>query len=159
MREGIKRDKRRCNGRLGFTLLELVLVIFLVSLLAALIFPSFYRWGDRGLEHDARRIASILRYLNDRAISCKETCSLKVDLQGDVISWKGPDGEKREGFPSLASIMVQSRGEVKEGEVILFFGPLGIQEAIAIRLRAGDKGMRIAFHPVSGKAKIVSEAE
>jgi len=159
MKEGVKGSPRGCRGQLGFTLLELVVVIFMVSLLTAIIFPSFYRWGDRGLEYDARRIASVLRYLNDRAISSKETCSLKVDLQKDIISWKSPDGEKREGFPSLVSITLQTRGEVKEGEVILFFGPLGIQEAIAIRLKTGDKGMRIAFHPVSGKAKIVSDTE
>ncbi|MDH7499579.1 MAG: prepilin-type N-terminal cleavage/methylation domain-containing protein [candidate division NC10 bacterium] len=158
MGEGIKRD-RGYHPRPGFTLLELVLVIFLVSLLAALIFPSFSRWGDRGLEHDARRVASILRYLNDTAISSKETCSLKVDLKEQVISWRGPDGERKESFPGLFSIVLQSKGEVKEGEVILFFGPLGIQEAIAIRLRAGEKGMRVAFHPLSGKAKIVWEAE
>jgi general secretion pathway protein H len=159
MRNEGRRDGRSCDSAGGFTLWELVAVVFIVSLLAALVFPSFLARRSRAVESDARRVASLLRYLNDGAVSGKQTYSLKVDLEKGTLSWKGPDGEKTEGFPNLAGIILQSRGEVKEGQVIVFFGPLGIQEGIAIRLKDEDKGMRVAFHPVSGRAKIIPDGK
>ena len=61
-----------CNNR-GFTLLELVVIIFILSLVLAISFPSFSLQKDGKLKSEAGHIASILRYLNDSAISTKET--------------------------------------------------------------------------------------
>jgi len=138
----------------GFTLLELIVVIFIISLLAAVIFPSFSGLGENRLKSEAKKAASLLRYLNDSAIFTKETYSLKFDLQEGLISWKGPDGEKAEKIKSLAGIRLPSKGEVKEGQVTVFFGPLGIQENIEILLKDKGEGMRVTLNPVSGRVKI-----
>jgi len=141
-------------GRRGFTLLELIVVIFIISLIAAVIFPSFSGLGENRLKSEAKKTASLLRYLNDSAIFTKETYSLKFDLQEGLISWKGPDGEKTEKIKSLAGIRLPSKGEVKEGEATVFFGPLGIQENIEVFLRDKDEGMRVTLNPVSGRVKM-----
>lgn len=151
--------KRNPVGESGFTALELVVVVFLLSLIALLVFPSFWSLKEQTQAEEARRIASILRYLNDRAVSCKEECTLKVNLREGSLSWKSREGERKEKFSSLAGISLQSRGEVKEGEVILLFGPSGIQEAIAIHLQAGGDSTRIEFNPLSGRVKVRSETE
>jgi prepilin-type N-terminal cleavage/methylation domain-containing protein len=139
--------------RTGFTLLELAVVIFIISLMAALVFPSFYH-SDNGLRSDARKTASLLRYLNDNAISAKGTYPLKFDLEEGELSWKGPDGERSEKLRSLAGVDLQSKGELKKGEVTVFFGPLGIREYMALHLSKDDKDMTVAINPVSGRVKV-----
>jgi general secretion pathway protein H len=144
----------------GFTLLELIVVIFVISLLLAILFPSFYGLEERGLVSDARKIASLLRYLNDDAISTKVTYPLKFDLEERTLSWKGPDGEKTEKFESLDSLRLPSKGELKEGQITVFFGPLGIQESIAIHLEDDEeKGMTVTLNSLSGRTKIMEDKE
>ncbi|MEW6214369.1 MAG: prepilin-type N-terminal cleavage/methylation domain-containing protein [Nitrospirota bacterium] len=143
----------------GFTLLELIAVIFIISLLLAIVFPSFYGFGEKKLKADAGRIASMLRYLNDSAITTKETHFLKFDLDADTISWKDSDGEKTERFKGLLTLELQSKGEVKEGQVVIFFGSFGIQENITIHLRNEDEEMTVTFNPLSGRAKIMQSAK
>jgi prepilin-type N-terminal cleavage/methylation domain-containing protein len=137
----------------GFTLLELAAVLFIISLLAALVFPAFYGTNNK-LKSDARKLASLLRYLNDNAISAKETYPLKFDLGEEMLSWKGPDGEKSEKVPSLAGVDLQSKGELNKGDVTVFFGPIGISEYMALHLKEDDKEMTVSINPVSGRVKI-----
>ncbi len=141
---------------LGFTLIELLVVIFILSLFAAVVFPSVYTLDGDVVKSEANKVASVLRYLNDSAISTKETCSLKIDFKEGAISWKGPDGERTEKLKSLEYIELQSRGKVQDGQVILFFGPLGIQEDLIFALRSKDEGMTVEFNRLSGRVKIVT---
>ncbi|MBM4137459.1 MAG: prepilin-type N-terminal cleavage/methylation domain-containing protein [Nitrospira sp.] len=147
----------RCRS--GFTLLELITVIFIISLLLAIVFPSFYGFGEKNLKTDARRIASVLRYLNDTAIATKETYFLKFDFDRDTLSWKDSDGERKEGFKTLSSVELQSKGEVKEGQIMILFSSLGIQENITVHLRDKDEEMAVTFNPISGRAKIMQSAK
>ena len=144
--------------REGFTLLELIAVIFIISLFTAIVLPSFYSFGDNKLKSDARKMASLLRYLNDSSISSKKTLSLKFDLQEGSILWQGPDGEKTEQLKSLASVEMQSQGEIKEGQVTVFFGPLGTPEDIAVHLKNEKEGMTVTLNSISGRAKITEDA-
>ena len=142
-----------CNK--GFTLLELAVVIFLVSIMLALALPSFPVIGESRIKSDAKRLSSILRYLNDSAVSAKETFSLKADFREKTIMHKGPDGEKKETFDSISSVELQSKGRVSEGELIIFFGPTGTSEAFSFILRDNDKTMTVSFNPLSGRVKII----
>jgi type II secretion system protein H len=143
----------------GFTLLELIVVIFIISLLAGVVFPSFRGLSGRQLNSDARRIASLLQYLNDSAMASKETFSLDFALQKGSISWKGPEGEKTESLKTLVGVDLQSKGMTREGLVTVFFSPLGIQEYMEILLKDDEKGMKVTFNPVSGRAKILTGDE
>ena len=73
----------------GFTLLELTIVIFIIALLAAIVFPSFSGLSKRQLSSDARRIASLLQYLSDSAMAAKEIYSLDFDLQKTPYTGRG----------------------------------------------------------------------
>ncbi len=147
----------RCEG--GLSLIELAAVLFIISLVAALVFPSFYGLGKNRISSDAGKVASLIRYLNDTAIYTKETYSLEFDLNGRSMTWKGPDGERRGDVKSLYSLDLPSRGEIRDGEVTIFFGPLGAAENIEVRLKDGEKGMTVTFSPVSGRAKIITKDE
>ena len=135
------------------------MVIFLLSLLAAVIFPSMRGLGEKDVTSEAKKTASLLRYLNDSAIYTKQTYFLKFDLGEGLISWKGPDGERAEKMKTLAGVRLPSKGEVKEGQVTVFFGPLGIRENIEISLKDKNESMRVMLNPVSGRVKIVKNDE
>ncbi|MDA8433529.1 MAG: prepilin-type N-terminal cleavage/methylation domain-containing protein [Nitrospiraceae bacterium] len=139
--------------RSGFTLMELAVVVFIISLMAALVFPAFYG-SDNRLKSDARRLASLLRYLNDNSIAAKGIYPLTMDLDQEELSWKGPDGEETEKVKSLAGVYLQSKGELKKGEVTISFTPLGIPEYMALHLREDDKEMAVSINPLSGRVKI-----
>jgi general secretion pathway protein H len=145
--------------RTGYTLLELIVVIFLLSLLAAVIFPSMRGLGEKSVMSEAKKAASLLRYLNDSAIYTKNTYSLKFDLGKGLVSWKGPDGEGAEKMRSLVGVRLPSKGEMKKGEVTVFFGPLGIRENIEISLQDTEEGVRVTLNRVSGRVKIIHDDE
>jgi general secretion pathway protein H len=148
------REKYPFSAGDGFTLIELAVVLFIISLTVAIVFPSFYNLGERRIDSEANRIASLLRYLNDSAIYTKETYSVKFDFKDDAISWDGPDGEKHEKIKSLSSLYLPSKGQINEGEASIFFGPLGAAESIEVHLKDKERGMTVSFSPVSGRAKI-----
>jgi general secretion pathway protein H len=141
----------------GFTLIELIIVIFIISLLSAVVLPSFYQLGADSLKTDAKKLASILRYLNDSAIYSKQTFTLKFDLSDRSLTWNGPDGDKAEKFKDLTGLNLPSKGSVKEGQVTVIFSPLGLRENLDIILNNGNKELRVIFNSLSGRVKITED--
>lgn len=138
----------------AFTLIELMVVLFLVSLLAALVVPALQHSESR-INTEARKMASILRYLNETAASKKATLSIGFDLDKGAVTWEDSEGQRAEGMESLAAVELQSRGMVKEGELIVFFEPLGLREYLLVYLRDGGEERTVAFNPVSGRVRII----
>lgn len=140
----------------GFTLLELLIVIFLLSLMLTVAIPSFTFMGENSVTSDSKRIASILRYLNDTAILRKEIYSMKIDFKDRVIDYSGPEGRRTERFDTIVSVNLQTKGAVKEGEIIIPFGPLGPSEAFSISLGDDENVREVTLNPLSGRVKIAS---
>jgi len=141
----------------GLTLLEVLAVIFIIGMTAALVFPSFGGFGAKGIRTEARRAASVLRYLNESAVSMKQTYPLRIDLGASSLQWTDPEGEKSERLGSLDSLDLQTKKGIRDGQVTVFFGPAGLQEALKLRLRDEDRSMTVAFNPVSGRVKIIED--
>jgi prepilin-type N-terminal cleavage/methylation domain-containing protein len=158
-KEKMRISRAGISSKLGFTLLELVVVLFVISLVTALVLPSFIGFGETRLKSEAREMASILRYMNDSAISRKETFSMRFDLNEGRVYWKGPDGDRSGRFADMTGITTQSTGKVSEGEITLFFEPLGIQENLSVHMGSDDKEMEITLNHLSGRVKIVSKSE
>jgi len=146
-----------CFSGHGFTLIELVVVLFIVSLVMAVLLPSFAGFGENKLKSEAREMASILRYVNDSAITRKETFSLKFDLDKNIVSWKGPDGEKAKKFDDMTGVTSESKGMVSKGELLFFFDPLGIRENLDVHMSRDNKNMTISINHLSGRVKIKDE--
>lgn len=141
----------------GFTLLELIVVIFIVSLILAVSLPSFNGMGESRTRSEAKRLASLVRYLNDSALSRKETLHMKITFDDKAIRYAGPDGEKSEKFDSLSGIELQSSGMVSEGEIIFFFSPLGATESFTAYLRDSGSDMTVGFNGMNGRVNIRKE--
>ena len=129
--------------------------MFLVSLVMAVVLPSFGLFGENKIKSEAREMASILRYMNDSAVSRKETFLIKFDLDKNMVYWKGPDGEKTRKFDDITGVMTQSAGTVSKGELILFFEPLGVRENLSVYMSREHKDMTITMNHLSGRVKIV----
>jgi general secretion pathway protein H len=150
-------SKAGISSKQGFTLLEIVVVLFIVSLVMAVVLPSFAGFGENKLKSEAREMASILRYMNDSAVSRKETFLIRFDLDKNMATWQAPDGEKTKKFDDMTGVTTQSNGMVSKGELIVFFEPLGIQENLSVYMRRGEKGVVITLNHLSGKVKIKDE--
>ena len=145
------------SSKRGFTLLEIVVVLFIVSLVMAIVLPSFAGFGESKLKSESKEIASILRYMNDSAVSRKETFLIRFDLDKNMVTWQGPDGEKTKKFDDMTGVTTQSNGMVSKGELIVSFEPFGIQENLSVHMRRGKKGVVITLNHLSGKVKIKDE--
>ena len=64
----------------GFTLVELVVVITLVGILSWLAYPSIGAIGEIRLDAAARRVASDLRYAQNRAIGSRTVHGVRFDV-------------------------------------------------------------------------------
>ena len=144
-----------CNNK-AFTLLELIVVIFIVSLVLAISFPTFTLQKDGKLKSEAGHIASILRYLNDSAISTKETYTVNINFNEKTMHYKGPDGEKVERIDNLSRITTQSKGNVSSGEVTVFLSPAGAGENFSIHLTGIESSMAVVFNALSGRVKVLA---
>jgi general secretion pathway protein H len=152
-------SKAGISSNPGFTLLELIVVLFVVSLIAAVVLPSFAGFGESKLKSEAREIASVLRYVSDSAGSRKETLQMKFDLDKNLISWKEPEGDKTRKFDDMTGITTQSLGRVSNGELIFFFEPLGVRENLSVHIGKGDKNMTVTLNHLSGRVKILQDAK
>lgn len=141
----------------GFTFLELLVAIFVLSLVLGLSLPSFTNWGEERVLAEAKRIASIVRMLHESGVTTRETLSFRVDFARGSIQYEGTDGEKAETFGTVYAVRTPSRGMVNEGELTIFFGPSGATEGFRVQLKSGEKGLAVIYNPLSGRVKIEEE--
>lgn len=145
----------------GFTLIELIVVIFIISLFLAISLPSF-KGIESSEKSEAKRIASILRYLNDTAMAKKEEQYLTINLEDNSVTYSTEDGEKKERLEYLRAIYLETKGEINGGEVKVIFTPLGPREFMRFYLTkephgtlpAGSSSFSVELNPLSGKVKI-----
>jgi len=146
-----------CNNKTGYTLLELVLVIFILSIAAAVVLPSIAVFQTNKINSDAKRVASILRFLNDTAITTKETSLLKIDLKKRLLIYSTAEGKKEETFDTVRSVQLQSKGMLSDGEITLFFHPTGAAESMNLYLSDGKSNLMVSFNNLSGRVKIIPQ--
>ncbi len=141
----------------AFTLIELIVVIFIISLTAALVMPNLWDTGKRALRSEAKRIGNTLRYVYDEAAGKKRVYSLKIDLS--MNSWGFESERESRNFVMkdgvvFKDIIIPSLGEVSIGEVEMKFGPVGPEEPITLHLAKDDLEYTVTFSHLSGRAKI-----
>jgi len=150
-------NPNNANPGLGFTLIELIVVIFILSIASALIIPSFMDAGEGSLKADAKRIGSALRYVNDEGVGKKKDYLFNINLDNDSYGFTG-QGESRsfrlKDEVYLKDILIPSLGARLDGEVTVKFGPLGAEEPIILHLAKGKDDYTVIFNNISGKAGI-----
>lgn len=150
----IAKQESSLRGLGGFTLIELIVVLFFLSIVMAVALPSFTGLGEMGLKSEVREMASLLRQMSDSAVARKETYFMRFDLDEGTVSWTGPDGRREKAFDDLTGVTTQATGKVLSGEITFFFEPLGTSENITVHMSDGNNEMSVTLHHLSGRVKI-----
>lgn len=152
----------------GFTLIELVVVLFILGLATLLVVPRLPSTPLSELDRSADAVASLLRSVDQEAVVTKKTFRLRIVPGGGDLTLRERRGDEflPPGDPILArppirgdvrieEVRTGSLGSVREGEVLMEIGPGGITDFIALFL-ATEGGLRktVMAFPLSGKVAI-----
>lgn len=76
----------------GFTLLELIVVLFILTMAAALVAPAFSRsFGQLRVKAAARELAALCRFARTQAISSQAVLEVVMDRRTNTYWLRGPD--------------------------------------------------------------------
>jgi len=142
----------------GFTLIEILVVVFIISLTIALVMPNFLGTGKNALKTEARHMSSALRYIYDEAVGKKQTYLFNINL--DENSWGFTSEQETRSFMTkggveVSDVITLANGEISEGELLIEFGPMGPEESILLHLKKGESAYTIIFNHLSGRTKIL----
>jgi general secretion pathway protein H len=154
----------------GFTLIELVVVLVIISIVALLVYPKLSPTSQSDLRSAARSLAATIRYVEDRGVATKNVYRMKINLDEASVSVTqiASDGSEEaaddvelrkkmvlvDGI-TIADIDTSRLGKVAAGEVDLDFGPLGLGEFISIHLRAQNGSyFTVQAYPRTGRVRV-----
>lgn len=141
----------------AFTLIELVIVIFIISLTTALIMPNLWDTGKRAVKLEAQRIGNTMRYVYDEAAGKKKDYLIKINLDEDSWAYESETASrvfKMRDDVMFKDVVVPSLGEVSSGEIALKFGPTGPEEPLLLHLMKDDVTYTVTFNHMNGRAKV-----
>lgn len=153
----------------GFTLIELIVVLTVLSVIMMLVIPKLPSSNASDLRNSARTLAATLRYLGENSVTARIQYRMHLNIRDSEITIARRTGDGGEAPPDdtflnkqlltkgimIEDVLTPRLGAVKEGEVLLDFGPGGMAEFISIHLRnsAGEQYTVVAY-PGNGKVKV-----
>ena len=158
---------RSNDRRAGFTLVEIVVVMVLISLFMVLSIPMFGSMGTGSLDSSARRLSGTIKYLfNESALSGLEY-RLIFDLDGGTYRAQvlAPDGRLLDaedqgrqaalkGSVRFEDLRLPGRGRFSMGEVTTRIDPSGWIEETIIHLVDDDEKLTLRVMPLTGTTEI-----
>jgi type II secretion system protein H len=139
------------NDNKGFTLLEMILVIFLITLIVGISAVVFSRsLPSQKVDATAREIMAAFRQARSSAITSGKWQVLTVEIEGKSFGIE--EGGVIRKIPDEVSIRVIDSlyGEVVEGGYRFVFAPSGVAEGGTIVLSAGKKVVILEIDPIVG---------
>jgi prepilin-type N-terminal cleavage/methylation domain-containing protein len=144
----------------GFTLLELLLVIIIITLVLALAYPSLSR-GSAALHLRAtgRDILNTFRYAREKAIT--EQCGMRVTVDREkqqlTLTDDFGEGDRTYSLPKDVRIehIALTGNETTENSMTVRFLPNGSCDSGELLLKA-EKGswLKVITDPITGGARI-----
>ncbi|HKL27591.1 MAG TPA: prepilin-type N-terminal cleavage/methylation domain-containing protein [Desulfuromonadales bacterium] len=157
----------------GFTLVELIVVVALISLFMALTIPMFGNIGTSSLDSSARRLSGTIKYLfNEAALSGLEY-RLLYDLEQGTYHARVLEADGRlveaedqgrqaalKGSVRFRDVVVPGRGKFSMGQVTTRIDPSGWIEETIIHLDDGRDAdgaqLTLRVMPLTGTTEIFS---
>lgn len=161
--------QRRFSSRFavcGFTLVELAVVLAILGVVLLIAVPRLSIFEEAAFRSDARRVASLIRQLDDQAAAEKSFYKLSFAIGARSFEMqKSVDGDAfsaPERLPALVrlgrstSIASVAHGSAtrEAGRAEIVFQPSGA-EPFSISLESGGQRCTIDYNPYSGKVKII----
>lgn len=153
----LQRCKLPCSGMeaitaKGFSLLEIIVVMFIISVVMMAAMPDFLALSDEPLKREAMRLASLIRYENDQAVTRKETHEIRFDLERSAWTVIVADGKpNRSGRLNhnvrFLDIVTPSRGKIDRGTQTLKFTSEGLINPTIIHIEREKLQFSIIIYP------------
>lgn len=126
----------------GFTLIEILTVILILSVVISLVAPM-YRGGHKtDLTVLGRKMASDLRYARSIAISSGESKSVVFDFDNNIYRLPGDDSQKL--IPDEVSMtLTLDIADINKKYALLYFYPDGTSSGGVINMKNGHKNIKI----------------
>jgi general secretion pathway protein H len=156
---GSKASARSCDR--GFTLLELVLVLVVMSLVATLTYPAMLRGRTAfHLRAVGRDVIGSLRFARETAVTEQKVIMVQVDSQAQkfTVSDDVGNGARSLAMPGDVRLEVpSSTGDaVPNGQITIRFLPNGSADDAQILLRSNTGAtLRIVTDAITGAARIL----
>lgn len=136
----------------GFTLLEILVVMFLLSITLFAVLPNFVQLADEPLRREAMRVASLFRYENDQAVAKKESRQLLINLDQGSWSVVGTDDKNTESGHLRAGIrftdvVLPGIGRTEEGIATFRFSPSGLTDPALLHLAREEIQFSVVVRP------------
>lgn len=157
----------RRESTAGFTLVEIVVVMVLMSLFLVFSVPLFGNIGTSSLETSARRLSNTIKYLfNESALSGLEyrliydldegTYRAQIlDANGQLTDATDQGRQaKLKGSVRFQDLSVPGRGKMSAGQVTTRIHPSGWVEETIIHLDDGNNVLTMRVMPLSGMTEI-----
>jgi general secretion pathway protein H len=138
----------------GFTLLELIIVLFLIALILGLSTILFVNiLPSSRLNATAREISATIRHAKHLALINGETQTVTINLDSGSY---GIEGIIHKNIPSGITIKVIDSllGEIRNGEYPIIFSATGGMEGGTIVLSSNKKTIKLELDPVVGSVVI-----
>lgn len=159
----------KLRNRGGFTLLEIILVIVILGMVAALVAPRLRPAAEDEVRRAARSVATAIRYLNDRAITTGNRYRMSIVFAEHGFKAVHILPDESEEAPSedflqktvlpekvvIEDVLTERLGKLTDGEATLNFGSGGLANFAAIHLKGADRSMTVFAYPASGKVNVV----
>lgn len=155
------------RNRYGFSLFELILVLFLVALIMGLTSPFLFKTLDRiKSKTSARSIATVLRYARSKSISEKIPYTFNANIDTNQYWINNVETEKSSEVKQLDSRLrivqfIDSDEEVNTGPFYIVFYPQGNSSGGEILIETAKDKEKIRYtitlDPVTGKPDVEIE--
>ena len=175
MRRALKKYPIRMKDRLrrtgGFTLLELIVVMVIISLMAGIGLPFFARSLSRAeAKTAAGKIAAVMKLARSEAIATRQPVTAVVDAgKRAAYAVRGHFNIEEAATPVATPVEIPASVKIwtlGEKVVTVEFSPAGTSSSLTLSVttaegtRGNDEnGYRITVDPLSGRTKVVSNSE
>ncbi len=135
----------------GFTLIELVLVLFIVALVAGLVLPAVGRGVETlQLRAQVATFSAFLRFAREQAITKREAQEVTIKPDAHLLILRAVGSDSPRATRKLSPrISISADGS---SEASITFSPRGISAGGSFRLTAPDgRAYRVSVDPLTGR--------
>jgi len=142
-------------GARGFTLLELLVTLFLVALALALVAPALGRTSDTvRARAEVAGFSAVLRHAREQAITTRQAHTVVVDPAAHRLTITTGDDEVRRTRALPTRLVVEA---VSRDALAMRFEPHGASSGGEFRLTSGGITYRVSVDPVTGRVRNTRE--
>ena len=142
-------------GARGFTLLELLVTLFLVALALALVAPALGRTSDTvRARAEVAGFSAVLRHAREQAITTRQAHTVVVDPAAHRLTITTGDDEVRRTRALPTRLVVEA---VSRDALAVRFEPHGASSGGEFRLTSGGVTFRVTVDPVTGRVRNTRE--